>query len=163
MDFKFQKIFKNKKFLILAAIVALFAFILFTRQKNVSYIEKFPETKYTPDDYNLDNSITLAENIYYKVGEAITESFDELGVVLDEQNQNIKFIRDNISGTNINVVDDEEYHTVQEYYKGKSNVLNTTLSGIAVKYNTTVSQLKKLNPHITNKDKIYVGDKIRVS
>lgn len=42
-------------------------------------------------------------------------------------------------------------------------VKNDTLSEIAVKYNTSVSALLKLNPDITNRDLIYVGQKIIVS
>ena len=42
-------------------------------------------------------------------------------------------------------------------------VKNDTLSEIAVKYNTTVSALLNLNPDITNRDLIYVGQKIIVS
>lgn len=48
--------------------------------------------------------------------------------------------------------------TIKEYYIVKSG---DTLSGIATKYNTTYSELAKLN-NISDPNKIYVGQKIRV-
>ena len=39
-------------------------------------------------------------------------------------------------------------------------VAGDTLSGIAKKYGTTVSKLMEINPHIKNKNLIYVGDKV---
>lgn len=45
------------------------------------------------------------------------------------------------------------------YYMVRSG---DTMSGIAKKYGTTVSNLQKLNPSITNVNKIYVGQKVRV-
>lgn len=42
-------------------------------------------------------------------------------------------------------------------------VKGDTLSEIAVKYNTTVNALLRLNPNITNRDLIYIGQKIIVS
>ena len=40
---------------------------------------------------------------------------------------------------------------------------NDTLSGIAKTYSTTVNELLRLNPDITNKDLIYVGQEITIS
>ena len=37
-----------------------------------------------------------------------------------------------------------------------------TLSGIASKYNTSVNTLMSLNPYITNANKIYAGDTIKI-
>ena len=45
------------------------------------------------------------------------------------------------------------------YYTIKSG---DTLSGIAVKYKTTIAKLMALNPRITNPDVIYAGDVIRI-
>ena len=47
----------------------------------------------------------------------------------------------------------DEYYIVQA---------GDTLSGIAKKFNTTVDNLLKLNPQITDPNKIYVGQKIKV-
>lgn len=46
-----------------------------------------------------------------------------------------------------------------EYYVVKSG---DSLSQIAVDHKTTLSNLLKLNPQITDPDKIYVGQRIRV-
>jgi LysM repeat protein len=40
---------------------------------------------------------------------------------------------------------------------------NTTLSGIARHYHTTIPELLKLNPDIKNQNNIFPGEKIRVS
>ena len=45
------------------------------------------------------------------------------------------------------------------YYTVKNG---DTLSGIAVKFGTTVNKLMSLNPHIKNPNLIYAGDTIRI-
>ena len=47
----------------------------------------------------------------------------------------------------------DNYYTVKK---------GDTLSAIAVKYRTSVSNLMALNPHIKNANLIYVGDVIRI-
>lgn len=53
------------------------------------------------------------------------------------------------------VIPDTSY---RYYYVKKGD----TLSGIAKKYNTTVNKLMELNPSIKDKNKIYIGQKLRV-
>jgi LysM repeat protein len=55
----------------------------------------------------------------------------------------------------------KKYFTVGTW--GKDSIYETTLSGIAVKFKTTVSNLLKLNPSIKNPDLIYAGQKLRVA
>ncbi len=47
-------------------------------------------------------------------------------------------------------------------YTTKSPPWNSTLSGIAKHYGTSVANLLKLNPQVKNKNVIYAGSKIRV-
>jgi LysM repeat protein len=55
----------------------------------------------------------------------------------------------------------KQYVTVKRWTKGKTP-WQSTLSGIASHYKTTVTQLLRLNPGIKNKNLIYPGQKIRV-
>jgi LysM repeat protein len=48
-------------------------------------------------------------------------------------------------------------------YTSSNTAWNSTLSGIASHYKTTVSALMKLNPQIKNPNLIYTGSKVRVS
>lgn len=54
------------------------------------------------------------------------------------------------------------YVTVAKYTKSNT-AWNSTLSGIAKHYKTSVDALRKLNPSIKNPNVIYTGQKIRVS
>ena len=53
-----------------------------------------------------------------------------------------------------------ENSDIREYHLVRSG---DTLSGIAVKYNTSVGRLMELNPSIKNKNMIHVNDKVRLS
>jgi len=55
----------------------------------------------------------------------------------------------------------KKYVTVGKWKKSGAP-WNSTLSGIAKKYNTSVAKLLKLNPGIKNKNVIYPGQKVRV-
>lgn len=64
------------------------------------------------------------------------------------------------SGSSSTTTDKNTTTTSTKTYTVKAG---DTLSSIAKTYNTTVTKLMSLNPQITDKNKIYVGDKIAVS
>lgn len=65
------------------------------------------------------------------------------------------------TGTTTTTGSTAQYFTITQNYSSAHRA-TTTLSGIAGLYHTTVANLLKLNPQITNPNLVYKGEKIRV-
>lgn len=144
----------------------------------------FDPTKYIVDreshiteDGNKDNDIHVGSIVYIKNGAKSYDGRDLwVGVygnpyVVDEiYNDRILLDKDGIC-TPVNIKDvylsnqnnsseeDEKNETNQEYYIVQSG---DNLWNISQKFDTTIDNLLKLNPQITNPNLIYVGQKIKI-
>ena len=122
--------------------------------KWVSYDSQKPQTdpSVPADDKNTDYEYYTVKSgdILSKIATKFNTTVDEL-MKLNPQIKDKNLI---YAGQKIRVKEvNEVYHTVK---KGE------VLSVIAQKYNTTVDKIMALNPTIKDKNKIYVGQKIRV-
>lgn len=144
----------------------------------------FDPTKYIVDreshiteDGNKDNDIHVGSIVYIKNGAKSYDGRDLwVGVygnpyVVDEiYNDRILLDKDGVC-TPVNIKDvylsnqnnsseeDEKNETNQEYYIVQSG---DNLWNISQKFDTTINNLLKLNPQITNPNLIYVGQKIKI-
>lgn len=132
---------------------------------------------YITEDGNKDNDIHVGSIVYIKNGAKSYDGRDLwVGVygnpyVVDEiYNDRILLDKDGIC-TPVNIKDvylsnqnnsseeDEKNETNQEYYVVQSG---DNLWNISQKFDTTINNLLKLNPQITNPNLIYVGQKIKI-
>lgn len=143
--------------------------------------------------YTAEDIQNYTENVYYALAETFGTGLESLGDSLIESQElgfsNIQQIISNNSNDNAIIDDDttsagtssttststkkktstkkSTTKSTKKYFKvgtwGKDSIYETTLSGIAVKFKTTVSKLMKLNPSIKNPDLIYAGQRLRVA
>lgn len=97
------------------------------------------------------NPVIYGTNRYFKVYEQCYDVIEVVGdrAVIGKYGQVTTAI-------NVKYIQKYNYKT---YYVVRNG---DTLTGIAERYNTSVSNIIKLNPNIKNPDLIYTGDKIRV-
>ena len=94
------------------------------------------------------------------------------GLILEHGfHTNTKTVRWLLNEQNLDRLAKAEADCIDKYFNKKTEtpqnqyytvVKGDTMSKIAKKYNTTLTELKKLNPQITNVNKISVGQKVRV-
>ena len=142
-------------------------------------------TGYTEEDIK-----NFTENIYYSLAETVGQGIEDLGNIIAE-NQTAQFsnLQTTVKNDIGDILEDMEnllkttspttttttttkttttakttttpkYVTVAKWTSSNTK-WNSTLSGIAAHYGTTISKLLKLNPTIKNPDLIYTGQKIR--
>jgi LysM repeat protein len=183
--------FKSPVFLLLAVGVGGIAVYNLAKQETTTTIypetydtggEIYPvNTRYTEEDIK-----NFTENIYYSLAETVGQGIEDLGNIIAE-NQTAQFsnLQTTVKNDIGDILEDVEnilkttsptttkktttakkttttpkYVTVSKWTSSNTK-WNSTLSGIAAHYGTTISKLLKLNPTIKNPDLIYTGQKIR--
>lgn len=115
----------------------------------------------SPENYNHDTSyIVQSGNTLSSIALKYGTTVSELVILNNIKNPNLIYPGEEIKvPINGNTQNETEYHTGHIIYSVKRG---DTLSELALRFNTTVQEIAKLN-NIQNVNLIYVGEKLRIS